>query len=190
MGNDTFVMSARQAAELDHALERNGFTPAMVKKLSEGDKLAQIIPFLNGQAEITVRQHIIDCDTQPFCPEEWSVEEHTKGAQLEWDLAKIDLYLCKEQEKGWIEGNKLRKKLKNQPALNANVLDYLLANRHLIPEEWKNKYVFFWGTIYRDSYGNLYVRSLNWYGSEWLWYFNWLGDHWYVDDPAVVSVAS
>ena len=35
--SDTFIMSARQAAELDHALERNGWTPAEVKKLSQGD---------------------------------------------------------------------------------------------------------------------------------------------------------
>jgi len=42
--------------------------------------------------------------------------------------------------------------------MNANVLDYLLAHPELIPEDWKNKYVFFWGTIYRYSSGGL--RSL------------------------------
>ena len=40
---------------------------------------------------------------------------------------------------------------KNIPVLNSNVLDYLLANPHYIPEEWKAPtfgMVFFWGTIY------------------------------------------
>jgi len=190
MANDTFVMSARQAAELDHSLERNGFTPAMVKKLSEGDTLAQIIPFLNGQADITIYQHIIDCDADPFCPEDWSVEEHIKGGQLKWGAAKIDLYLCKEQEKGSIEGNQLRKKLKDQTILNACVLDYLIENPNLIPEEWKNKNVFFWGTIYRDSDGSLCVRGLSWDGDGWGWDYHWLGFHWRGSKTAVVSVAS
>jgi len=37
-------MSSRQAAELDYAFERNGWTASDVKKLSAGDTLAQLLP--------------------------------------------------------------------------------------------------------------------------------------------------
>jgi hypothetical protein len=152
------VMTSRQAAELDHAFERNGYTAENVKKLSEGNILGDFLAVLLGHAEIKSIEHFINCDADPFIPGGWKVEEHKKGGQLKWDPKKVSLYLPKRQQNGKvIGGNELREELKDQPVLNANVLDYLLANPHLIPEEWKNKYVFFWGTIYRDSHGNLYV---------------------------------
>lgn len=46
-----FVMSARQAAELDHAFERAGFTPQDVKKLSSGNVLTDVLQYLRGTAE-------------------------------------------------------------------------------------------------------------------------------------------
>jgi hypothetical protein len=94
------------------------------------------------------------------------------------------------QKKGKrIDGNKLRKELKGKPIYNANLLDYLLANYHLIPEEWKSKYVFFWGTIYRDSDGDLYVRYLCWLVGRWRWGAAWLDDGWYGARPAAVPAS-
>ena len=52
MINDTFVMSVRQAAELDYALARNGWTPEEVKKLSTGNLLSDVREVLRGFAEI------------------------------------------------------------------------------------------------------------------------------------------
>jgi hypothetical protein len=49
---DTFVMSARQAAELDFALERNGLNSAHVKLLSSGSILAEVLQVLEGRAII------------------------------------------------------------------------------------------------------------------------------------------
>lgn len=117
----------------------------------------------------------IDCDAQPWCPYDWAVEEHQKGDQIEFDPDKIDLYLSPNQQDGKrIEGNKLRQELKNKKVMNACVLDHLLANPELIPESWKGKLVFFWGTIYRSSVRRLYVRFLYWDGSAWRWYCRWL----------------
>ena len=130
---------------------------------------------------------IIDCDKDPFCPKDWIVEEHKKGGKLEWNPKNISLYLSENQKKDWIKGNELREELKGKPVLNANVLDYLLAHPELIPEEWKGKYVFFWGTIYRDSDGSLNVRYLGWNGERWNWSFNWLDNVWYDVCPAAVS---
>ncbi len=187
---DTFVMSTRQAAELDYAFERNGWTPAEVKQLSSGGLLADFRKVLLGHAVISVPEHLIDLDADPFVPNGWKVEEHQKGGQFKWDATKVKLHLSKKQQGGKVlEGNKLREELKGQPVYNANLLDYLLKNPHLIPEEWKSKYVFFWGTVYRGSDGDLCVRCLCWSGGGWRWGYGWLGSDWYGNDPAAVPAS-
>ena len=188
--SDKSVMSIRQAAELDHALARNGYTPADIKNLSSGDTLGKILALLRGKAEVLVRKHIIDCNAHPFVPDGWTVKEHKKSGQLEWDPTKVELYLDEGQQNGnRIKGNELRKMLKSKPVLNANVLDYLLAHPNLIPEEWKGRTVFFWGTIYRDSDGYQYVRYLYWDHDWWSWSDYWLDRGWNGLDPAAVSAS-
>lgn len=141
--------------------------------------------FLRGDVGV-VTNHLINLDAKPFVPNGWKVEEHRQGGQFAWDKAKTGLYLADRQKSGTIVGNELRKVLKDQPVLNANALDYLLANPHLIPEEWKGKYVFFWGTIYRSSGGGLYVRCLCWDDGRWRWGSFWLGYGWFGGFPAAV----
>ncbi|MEK7576633.1 MAG: hypothetical protein AAB482_02965 [Patescibacteria group bacterium] len=182
---DAFVMSSRQASELDFAFERNGWTPADVKKLSVGDMLAQVLPVVRGSGKVEIVRHIIDCDANPFTPNSWKVEEHRKGGELTWNPTKVNLHLSPNQiGDKVIRGDKLRKELASEPVLNANVLDYLLAHPNLIPEEWKGKAVFFWGTIYRVSDGNLYVRYVYFLGGRWRWDYRWLDRGWRVGNPA------
>ena len=186
------VMSSRQAAELDHAFERNGWTPADVKKLSSGDVLKKVRQVVLGAASIQVTKHLIDLTADPFIPEGWAVEEHQKPAGKKnsffaWDASRVKFHLDPGQKDGkTINGNTLRTKLGGQQVLNANVLDYLFAHPELVPEEWKDKAIFFWGTIYRNSGGNLYVRCLYWGVSRWVWVSVWLGDGWGGDNPALV----
>ena len=144
---------------------------AIVKKLGGEDGAMR---FLRGDSEVVIKTHTIDCDSDPYVPDDWKVEEHIKGGELRWSPDEVELYLCDKQKDGVIEGNKLRKLLKGKPVLNACILDYLLANPQLIPEEWKGKAVFFWGTIYRRSLGRLCVRSLCWCGDGWVWDVYWL----------------
>ena len=182
------IYSIGQMNQLADALEAAGYTPDDVTKLrSKPETLKQFKPVLMGMAEVTIKTHVIDCDADPYVPDNWNVEEHIKGGELRWNPDEVELWLCDEQKKGSIEGNKLRKKLKGQLVLNANVLDYLLANPKLIPEEWKNKAVFFWGTIYRYSSGDLCVRYIYWGAGGWGWCYDWLD---YVFDgigPAAVA---
>jgi len=187
--SEDLMLDVGQANEIKLAARRAGATNADLKRLTEGDIFAQILLVLRGQAKV-VSAHIIDCDANPFVPDGWQVEEHIKGGQLAFDPAKINLYLSKGQKKGKvIQGHNLRKELKGQPVLNANVLDYLLAHPELIPEEWKSKAVFFWGTIYRGSDGGLYVRYLCWGGGRWDWRCRWLGSGFRGYDPAAVSAS-
>lgn len=123
-----------------------------------------------------VVRHIVDCDTVPLVSESCSIEEHRRGGQLPLDMSKVKFHLSRNQVDGnVIEGNKLREELVSKPILNANVLDYLLLHQVLIPEEWKRdgnkcvRWIFFWGTIYRNSKNNLFVRYLFWSRSNGMW---------------------
>jgi len=130
---------------------------------------------------------MIDATKQPSIPKGWSIEEHKKDGKI--DPTEIELYLDEGQKDGkYITGTDLRQKLKGQPVLNACVLDYLLKHPDLIPDDWKGKYVFFWGTIYRSS-GVLYVRCLSWGGVWWGEDYGWLGAVWRSVDPAAVRAS-
>lgn len=169
MSEKELMLDVGQANELKLAFRRNGWTNTDIKALSESNFLSEVLKVMKGYSEIKPIDHLIDCDTNPFIPDGWSLEEHQKGGLIKFDPKNISLYLSKKQKKSIINGHDLRKELMGQPVMNANVLDYLLAHPELIPESWKDKYIFFWGTIYRLSDGSLFVRCLDWLGSKWDW---------------------
>src|SRR3989344_7279872 len=183
------LYSVGQMNQLGDALETAGFTPDDVTKLRSFPQLGEIRSVLKGNAKIVATKHIIDCDASPHIPDRWEVRPKdqlpnaVKG-QFEWDLDKVILWLSENQKNKTIKSTELRKELENQPVFNANVLDYLLAHPELIPEEWKGRYVFFWGTIYRDSDGDLNVRCLDWSGGRWDWNCRWIGDSFAGGGPA------
>jgi len=190
--NNDLMLDVSQTAELKLAFRRNGWNNAEIKTLLEGGILANVLKVIKGQAEIKMIERLIDCDSAPFVPDGLSVEDHKKGGMFKFNPEKISLYLSKKQKKGSIGGYDLRKELADKPVMNANVLDYLLARPELIPKEWKGKYIFFWGTIYRRSggdlcVGDLCVRYLSWYGSEWCWFYFWLVNDFNSDDPAALA---
>ncbi len=134
---------------------------------------------------------VIDLDADPFEPSGWKVEKHTPGGQFTFDPSQVRLHLDTGQQNGkYIEGNKLRTQLEKEPTMNAVLLDWYLANPQYIPEEWKSKYVFFWGTIYRGRRGYLYVRYLDWLGDRWIWSYDWLDVDWDGDYPALVRAST
>ena len=188
---EQFMLDVSQAHEFKLACRRAGITNADIKRMSEGDLLARLLPAIRGLGDVVINKYIVDLDAKPYVPDGWKVEEHTKDGQFEFDPTKIALYLDEDQQNGGvIVGNKLRKKLKGKKVPNANLLEFYLAHPNLIPEEWKGKAVFFWGTIYRDSYGRLCVRYLIWDGGGWRWGYRWLDGGFCGDNPAVVSASN
>lgn len=182
------MLDVGQANELKLAFRRAEWTPADIKRLCEGDLASKLLPVVRGLGDVTIVKHVIDCDANPYIPDGWKVKSHRKHGQLEWDPKNIQLWLAEGQKSGkHVEGNKLRKELEDQPVLNANALDYLLAHPELIPESWKDKSIFFWGTIYRCSDGDLCVRCLFWNGGSWHWDFRWLDDDFSSYNPAAVA---
>lgn len=134
--------------------------------------------------------HIIDCDAPPLLPSGWGVEQHSRTGQLEWDPTRVKLHLTKAQKSRKIlKGHKLYKELKGQRVLNVCVLDYLLKNQDLIPEEWGVKWVFFWGTIYVDAEGKRHVRYLCRRRGIWQWRSYCLDEH-FLDSFSAAVLAS
>lgn len=198
--SDKFTFSsAGEIQEVEFALARHGWTHSLLKKATGGEFFGLVREALEGRAEIcrierltaeeiTATLHIINCDADPFVPSGLAgVESHQKSGQFVFDPSKIDLYLSKKQKIGKvIKGDELLKELANKPVLNANVLDYLLAHPELIPESWKGKAVFFWGTIYRGSFGFLFVRCLCFRDGEWHSDYSWLDRDWLGSNPAAL----
>lgn len=123
-----------------------------------------------------------------------------KGAKIEYDnknyaYENMVLHLEPEQKTSYIRGAVLAERLKEK-GLSASVLDYLLENKDKIPEEWKEdskgntRLIFFLGTIFRNSDGDLYMRCLYFHDGEWQTDYDWLDNRFHDDDPAVVSESS
>ena len=180
-----------QIHQLADSLEEGGFTPELITRLGQLNDKSGLIAVLSGISEIIPIKHVVDLDVDPMIPNGWTVEKHIKGGQFEFDPEKVVLYLDEgQQDGGMIVGNELRQKLAGKGAYNANLLDFYLANPHLIPEEWKGKFIFFWGTIYRYSSGDLYVRYFYWNGVRWNWNYYWLDDDFDGHNPAVVPASN
>lgn len=189
-------MTTGQAHELALAFARNGWTSADVKSLSIGSMLADVLLVAKGFGRVEIIKHVIDLTSDPFIPQGLEVYYHEKGASdFEWDPTKIRLHFSANQMEGKsVEGNHLRKELANESPLNANLLDYLLKNPNLIPEEWKadeageTYYIYFWGTIYIHPDGSLHVRCLCWCDNKWDWGKLYLDHPWESLRPAVCFV--
>ncbi len=169
--------------------EANG-VPEELNALAEKPEILRgIIDVLHGRSEIKPIELIVDLDATPFTPDGWTVESHKSGGQWKYDATKVSLYLSEGQKDGkCLTGTKLRQELESlfPPVMNANMLEFYLAHTSLIPEDWKGKVIFFWGTIYRNADGNLYVRFLYWSGGRWCWYCDWLENDWSSAYPATL----
>ncbi len=187
---DKFVMSSRLAAELDHAFERNGWSAAEVKLLSQGDKLSRMRDVLRGAGKIVDIDHYID-HVNPYVPEGWRLSVHKHNDKLKWNPENLQLYVHENQiaNKGMI-GHILFEGLWRKRVLNANVLDYLLSHLEIIPESWKWKDIFFWGTLYNNEKGDLCVRQLLWRGDRWDWSQKGVHEQWHKTSIAVLDGSS
>jgi len=159
--------------QLADALESAGYTPGDVTKMrSSLDALKRFKRVLVGMSKIVRLWHDIDCDADPYLPDGFSVDEHHRGGRFEWNLDEITIHqsLTNQQDHlQYIKGGDFLRELANEPICNANVLDYLLAHPELIPDDWKGKNVYFWGTIYLGSDHRLSVRCLEWNVDKWGW---------------------
>ncbi len=186
------VLDVGLAAKLKVAFARNGWTTEMIDRACEGNSLGQYRQFLLGHTVMQkVSDCIIDCDAEPVHLDRTHVEVHQKGGNIVWNPADYQLRLISDQDYTKpTPGNELQQRTSGWPVLNANVLDYLLANQNLIPREWRFREIFFWGTIYREEYGKLIVRYLTWSSEgEWQDRSFFLIDKWHESRRAYALVS-
>lgn len=183
------IMTSRQAAELDHALERNGWTPELVKKLSQGCILSDLLPVLQGNAEVKIIRHVVDCSDEATSAHKSEVIYHSgrhtgdkevvisiSGDALYFHGGHVGLFEYKEYVGDSIK--ELHTEIVQECTLNICVLYYLIKHQELIPESWKekDKFIFFWGTIrnYSSPCRQELHRSvpfLRWLEGKWIYDF-------------------
>ena len=147
-------------------------------------------------AEITsTSPSVINCDATPRSLEGLEVDAHQHGGEYAFDASHVELHLNDGQRHDrCIRGDKLHKRLSERLVLNANVLDHLLDNPNLIPDEWRLdergciRNIVFWGTIYRDRSDDRYVRYLYWRENGWDSGAAWLGFDFDRSYPAALHV--
>lgn len=202
------------ALELEDDLTREGFLPAEIRALGKKKDLIRVLhetvrgqeapqlpePLWKKVSDTAINVNLCFSPKLPF--EGAKVEKHEgKGwvpvekrqDGLYVEGRKVILHLSRSQQNGkWLKGYKLRDELTGKPVLNANILDALYENTHLIPEEWKRdengntRYIYFWGTIYSDRVGSLWVRCLYLGGGAWDRDCGWLDGAWRGYGPAAV----
>lgn len=117
-----------------------------------------------------VSKNIVDCDADPFIPDNMSVIKHRRDGLFECNFLNIELADWNGPSKIDQLGDRyvtVAEMLNNflERSLNANVLDFLLRNPDLIPDRLKGYDIAFCGTIYRfKEDGGRYIRELSWYG--------------------------
>jgi hypothetical protein len=133
---------------------------------------------------------IIDLDTTPFEPDGLYAVHHQPGGQFDFDPERIMCFLDPQQREGsLIKGVDLLSKLKDHNCFNANMLDWYLANTQYIPEEFKGKMVYFWGTMYRQR-DEEYVRCLLWDDNKWRSSQSSPWNSWGPNAPALILLES
>lgn len=189
-------LEVEEAIKFQNACNHNGLSECDREWLYTGDNLTQIRRLRRGYYALAIPEHIIDCNAAPRVPNDWKVIEHVKGGMWKWNPAAIDFYVDPSQKKRqkdeyvFTGGEQLHEVLKKMTLLNANVLDFLVANPHLIPDEWyEREPINFWGTVYCDSSGPL-VRCLYYWGSKWESRYGWIKFACGGTSPAAVLRAS
>lgn len=155
------MLDVSQAHELKMSFRRNGWTNAEIKTLSEKDLLADVLQVVRGQAEIRLKEYLIDCNQTPFIPDGLFIVEHRKFGVFKLNPSYTKLDLSRKKKNMSIMGTDMRKHLSKKWVMNANILDFVIENPDLVPENWKNKIIYFWGTIYGTSNGDLHVACLD-----------------------------
>ena len=125
--------------------------------------------FLSGLTEVVPMERIINCNEDPFLMSHWKVAKHDHLGKLVWDASKVKLEYSSHKEGEGVSGNTLYGELSGKVLLNANVLEFLLENEHLIPDEWRRLKVYFWGTLYclKDEPSETFVLYLCTVGEGW-----------------------
>jgi hypothetical protein len=159
MSSDEFRMTTGQAHELAMAFGRNGWTNADVKKLSEGDLLARLLPVIRGQAEAK--------PAAPALPTEMTV-----GGRV-YEI----LSFLKRDEKIVVGHTMVERAHEMNAHLGKEDCEFILAHQADIPAALRGKVAFVFPDM-QSLGGRENVAVLHWGDGGWYRGWYWLGDDW------------
>ena len=178
-------------------LRKRGVSLEQVYVLSrpEGAVLLEKITDAVALVLAPTKAAVVDMAT-PWIPEAFTLEKNDVEGELSVENIGGELYVNgrkvvpylheKQMGGGSIVGTDLERELKGKPVLGSALLRHLIENPKLVPDSWKGKYLFFWGTKLRPSTGRRCVLCIYWYDEQWQWDYCWLDDGWGGYNPALV----
>jgi hypothetical protein len=134
-------------------------------------------------------------DPALFMGESWSAaeEDERANALAEIDVSAIALVTCLKTSDQLATGEECLRRLKETPdvRLGGRAFLALWENQRLIPETWKEQFVFvfFDGLILQHRNGNRYALYLSW-NDGWHWYSGWLGNTRTSRNPSAVLASA
>jgi hypothetical protein len=110
---------------------------------------------------------LIELQATPQIENGFVIKKHLGRGFIELSI-NMELYISTIQKADCCTLAKIEPEIKEKIFLNATVLDYLLANKEIIPKEWKKITILFPGTEYATENGEyVFVRCLYWSGANW-----------------------
>jgi hypothetical protein len=114
------------------------------------------------------REREIDTDLPPLVG---GFKSHLSLGKVTWTPSTLRLIILEQQKKlASVVGHAIVAELAGERLCNASMLELLLENPLLIPAEWDDKEIFFFGTLYATPYySTIYgVRSMVKKDGKWV----------------------
>jgi len=137
-----------EIVKLIAALKKERYKPEEVAKLRQ--LLPRLRDIIYGRAEVMVVKHVVDCNIDPVVPEDWKLHRHNGIGKLELELKNGKLHRLVDERGRRISLNRRR--------APANVLDYLVASPHIIPDDRET--IYFRGTEFLHPGKFICIRVL------------------------------
>lgn len=204
--SDRFAFnSAGQVHELEMAMDRvGGWNAALVKRMCEGNRLADIREYVLGLAEIKRQAQFVsespldtiirvDRSIRPVYPDWARVVMHPElevVGPAEYDLTKVELWLHDDQKNGkWMGGVHIYEYLKETDGLKNclglhDAVEIQKKGIALFRKLFGHKVVFCWKSVVRDRDGSLNVPYVGGRGGNVMVDWGWLGSDWDGNHPA------
>ena len=187
---------AQKEKEMKYSELNLGQVEAIVNKLGGMNGVQR---FLRGELTVSARSaspipinRSAPFNSEKFIGKGWTIkEEDTCSLALnELDLTKVSLETMLRPDELSVKGEERLRRLKesNFIRLDAKMFQTLWENKAAIPESWKERVVFFDGTILRSLRGDRCILSLYWHNGKWYWVCYQLnGDFSFVGPSAVLT---
>lgn len=122
-----------------------------------------------------MERHLIDLDHEIYTRSDWKVlpsdqiPSRARGV-LEFDPARIRLHFDQRQLSGQhLFAREVYETLHDVCVLPPRMIEFYLANPHLIRKEWNGLEIPFWGVIFTDHLGYKFVRFMHQATQGWRW---------------------